>query len=93
MHPTTTRRLDVAAALLLLVGCVWATGVLAIVWAADLDGSGGSSAVAGVSAVLLAIGVLVAVVLALVVRRWRAMSLVLLLSAVVAALPWLGLLG
>jgi hypothetical protein len=37
--------------------------------------------------------VLVAVVLALVVRRWRAMSLVLLLSAVVAALPWLGLLG
>ena len=36
MHPTTTRRLDVAAALLLLVGCVWATGVLAIVWAADI---------------------------------------------------------
>ena len=31
MHPATTRRLDIAVALLLLLACVWATGVLAIV--------------------------------------------------------------
>lgn len=91
MHPATTRRLDIAVALLLLLACVWATGVLAIVWAADFDGSDDSSSVAAVSGGLLALGVLASVVVGALARRWRTMSVVLLLSAVVAALPWLAL--
>lgn len=93
MSSPSSSRLDVAVALLLLAAVAWAAAVMVVVWAADLDGSGGSSSVALGSAVILVLGAVGSVVAGRLSRRWRTTSVFLLASAVVAALPWLTLLG
>lgn len=83
---------DVAATVLLLAVTGAACFVLAVVWAADFDGDDASSSVAGMSALVLAAGLGVAVVSGVVGRRWRPVWIVLLVAAAVAALPFLTLL-
>lgn len=92
MSPQQRTWPDVVASLVLLAVAGAACFVLAVVWAADFDGDDAESSVAGVSAAVLAVGVVVAVVAGAVGRRWRSVWLTLVVVLVVATVPWLGVL-
>ena len=92
-RPTRRRWLPPVVALLLLGATCWA-GLLLGVYSLELDPNSDSRVpgVARVSLALLALGVLSAVVVATLARRWSVLSLSLVVGGVVAAVPWLSLL-
>ena len=84
--------LGVVAGLLALAAAALASFVCGVVWIADFSGSNERSGPAGVSAVVLALGIVVALVWARARRSWGLLAVVLLAAGAVAALPWVPLL-
>lgn len=84
--------LDVVVAVVLVLAGALAAFVCGVMWLADFDDSDATTGPAGLSALLLVLGIVVGAALAVTRRSWRMLSIAVLVVAVLAALPWLSLL-